>query len=113
LVLHQGILNQAAQISAEIASSDLYQRYLLAQTAVESDENLRDGIAEYKRLQAELHNKHELGEVNFDSEKHVSSVYWGLMLHPAAAEYLRSERELAVLLVGVIEKITDSIELSL
>jgi cell fate (sporulation/competence/biofilm development) regulator YlbF (YheA/YmcA/DUF963 family) len=107
------IITESSRISSLIADSVLYNRYLTAKKAVESDAALFERVAEYKQLNADYRTKCIDGFYHFDTEKIISNLYWELMLNDDASEYLRCESELAAVISGAIAEITKGCPLDL
>jgi cell fate (sporulation/competence/biofilm development) regulator YlbF (YheA/YmcA/DUF963 family) len=112
--LYDSIVAESARISAMIADSDVYKRYLYLKDMVTNDTALYEKINEYKRLNMEYREKcGHGGFFHFDTEKYISNLYWELMLNDAAADFLRYESEIAQVITGAVTEITKGCPLEL
>jgi cell fate (sporulation/competence/biofilm development) regulator YlbF (YheA/YmcA/DUF963 family) len=112
--LREKIIVESARLSRLVSGSDLYRRYAAARETIAGDPGLTEKIAEYKRLHADYRDKADkYGFYHFDTEKYISNLYWELMMHETAAEYLLCESELAAVVAEAVNGIAAGCPLDL
>lgn len=84
----------ARQLAATITDSLVYKSYIEAQKSLAEDPNLKEKIRAFREKQAEINNKHFIGEeMPADQIKDISLEFAKLNTHKAAADFFRAEAD--------------------
>ena len=101
------ILEEAQHLNKILVDSDVYQNYLYAKKNL--DEESEKLLIEYKKLYCKYSN----GDMEFEQEKILSSIYSKLMLNKNSRLFIQNELALTQLIKEIYSKLIENIEVDL
>ena len=90
----------------------LTEKYKTAQMNIETNADLKNRIAEYRRTHLALQRRSQNQPLSFDEERMISSMYWSLMLNEDAKNLLESERFIINRAYEKMEEMCEGIDFS-
>jgi len=103
-----------ASLTNALKETEEYSVYSRALNEINNNNELKDKINRLKTLNLEIQTKMSKGTaIDISEEKELSNLYMQLTLNDTANDFLRLEKEFAVLLRGEFLKIIEGIELDI
>ncbi len=100
----------AARLGEAIADLPVYEEYLEAKEAVESDAELQEEIQAFERLREEFMMARQAGEATNDDLRELQRTQQELHEKPKMSEFLQTQSEVELRLQELNERVSEPLE---